>query len=184
MMRRWLTWFAATILVIWLLMPVTQSTVGQTPPNFPQSEQLVEAEQLNQQAIEFYNQGEWEEALATFKEALAIVREIPLPPDNVRIAAIRQKEGDILYKMGESYNQLSQYQQAAEFHEQALVINRELGDCQKQGNSLNWLGLLYEQLGEYQRSLESYEQALVINRELGNHYEEMLILLQYCWYLP
>ncbi|NER92323.1 MAG: CHAT domain-containing protein [Symploca sp. SIO1B1] len=169
-MKRSLAWFAGTILVTWLLVLVPELTVGQTTPNLAESEQLLEVEELNQQARELYNQGQFAAALEAFEDALIIVRELPVS------AMKRQQEGDILYKMGESYNQLSQYRQAADSYEQALSIYQELNSWQKQGNSLNWLGLIYEQLGEYKRSLDSYEEALAINQELGNHHEAMLIL--------
>ncbi|NES21628.1 MAG: tetratricopeptide repeat protein, partial [Symploca sp. SIO3E6] len=169
-LRRSLGWFARTILVTWLLVLVPELTVGETIPNIAESEQLVEVEQLSQQAQELYHQGQFAAALEVFEEALLMVSELPVS------SMKRQQEGDILYQMGESYNQLSQYQQAADSYEQALSIYQELNSWQKQGNSLNWLGLIYEQLGEYKRSLDSYEEALVINQELGNHYEAMLIL--------
>ncbi|NER24095.1 MAG: CHAT domain-containing protein [Symploca sp. SIO1C2] len=169
-MKRSLAWFAGTIVVTWLLVLVPELTVGQNAPNLADSDQLVEVEELTQQAQELYNQGQFAAALEAFEEALLVVREFPVS------AMKRQQEGDILYKMGESYNQLSQYRQAAESYEQALSIYQELNSWQKQGNSLNWLGLIYEQLGEYKRSLDSYEEALAINQELGNHHEAMLIL--------
>ena len=55
-----------------------------------------------------------------------------------------------------------------EQYEQALVIDREIGDRRGEGADLGNLGMAYAALGEVRRAIEQYEQALVISREIGD----------------
>jgi len=178
-MKRSLAWFAGTILVTWLLVLVPELTVGQTTPNLAESEQLLEVEELNQQARELYNQGQFAAALEAFEDALIIVRELPVS------AMKRQQEGDILYKMGESYNQLSQYRQAAitlsnigllysqqqqysqalDFLQASRKIEQELGNRQSEGISIYSIAGIYLNQGKYKQALELLEESLAISRE-------------------
>ena len=65
---------------------------------------------------------------------------------------------------------------AIEQYEQALVINREIGDRRGEGDRLGNLGNAYAALGQVGRAIEQYEQALVISREIGDRYNESLTL--------
>jgi tetratricopeptide (TPR) repeat protein len=61
---------------------------------------------------------------------------------------------------------------AIEFHEQALVIDREIGDRRAEGVVLGNLGVAYAALGETRRAIEFYEQYLAIAREIGDRRSE------------
>ncbi len=63
---------------------------------------------------------------------------------------------------------LGETRKAIEFHEQALVIDREIGDRRGEGADLGNLGIAYADLGETRQAIEFYEQALVIAREIGD----------------
>ena len=79
----------------------------------------------------------------------------------------REEEADSLYNLGFAYLRLGQYQQAIEFHQQALAMTREIGDRQGEANSLSGLGSAYDSLGQYQKAIEFHQQALTIFREMG-----------------
>jgi len=66
------------------------------------------------------------------------------------------------------YFGLGDARKAIEYHEQALVIDREIGDRRGEGNALGNLGLAYAALGDARKAIEFYEQALVIDREIGD----------------
>ncbi|MEP7307272.1 MAG: tetratricopeptide repeat protein [Acidobacteriota bacterium] len=57
---------------------------------------------------------------------------------------------------------------AIEFHHQALVVLRKIGDRRSEGNVLGNLGTAYAVLSEPRRAIECYEQHLAIAREIGD----------------
>jgi len=62
---------------------------------------------------------------------------------------------------------------AIEFHEQALLIDREIGNRKGEGTDLNNLGVCYgDFLGDARKAIEFYEQAFVIDSEIKNKYGE------------
>jgi tetratricopeptide (TPR) repeat protein len=65
---------------------------------------------------------------------------------------------------------------AIEYHEQALVIAREIGDRKGEGNRLCNLGSAYYLLGNNDKTVKFLEQALLIAREIGNKYGESVSL--------
>ncbi|MEM9541373.1 MAG: CHAT domain-containing tetratricopeptide repeat protein, partial [Cyanobacteria bacterium P01_E01_bin.42] len=65
---------------------------------------------------------------------------------------------------------------AIDYHEQSLVIVREIGNRSGEGKSLGNLGNVYQSLGEYHRAIDYYEQSLVIAREIGDRSGEGKIL--------
>jgi tetratricopeptide (TPR) repeat protein len=70
--------------------------------------------------------------------------------------------------LGIAYAALGDARKAIEFYEQALVIDREIGDRRGEGNALGNLGAAYADLGDARKAIEFYEQALVIDREIGS----------------
>ncbi len=60
------------------------------------------------------------------------------------------------------------YPTARQFHEQALVLRRQLGDKRGIAASLNNLGNLAAEQGNYQAARILYEQSLAVKRELGD----------------
>ena len=52
--------------------------------------------------------------------------------------------------------------------EQALAIDRALGDRRGEGADLTHLGTAYRQLGDTHRAITYYEQALAIDHALGD----------------
>ncbi|MBM4049798.1 MAG: tetratricopeptide repeat protein [Planctomycetes bacterium] len=54
------------------------------------------------------------------------------------------------------------------YYEQALAIDREIGDRRGEGADLGNMGLAYAALGEARKAIGYYEQQLVIVREIGD----------------
>ena len=76
--------------------------------------------------------------------------------------------GRNLGTLGNAHFRLGQAERAIGFHEQALVICREIGDRRGEGNALGNLGIAYARLGQAERAIDFHEQALVISREIGD----------------
>ncbi|MCL4250158.1 MAG: tetratricopeptide repeat protein [Anaerolineae bacterium] len=80
----------------------------------------------------------------------------------------KQSEGRHLGNLGNVYRALAEYQRAIEYHQQALVISREIGNRRDEGSDLGNLGTVYSDLGEYDKAQEYLQQALLISRETGD----------------
>jgi len=76
--------------------------------------------------------------------------------------------GYLLNSLGILFFQLSSYKKAIEYHEQALVIAKEMGDRRVVGTSLGNLGSAYSSLGQVEKAIEYYKQALAISQEIGD----------------
>ena len=76
--------------------------------------------------------------------------------------------GYLLSSLGILYYQIGSYKKAIQYHEQALVISKEIGDRRGEGNALGNLGLAYSDLGQVEKAIDYYEQALVIAKETGD----------------
>jgi tetratricopeptide (TPR) repeat protein len=110
----------------------------------------------------YYYTDRYQEAIAHYKQALEIAREI----------GDRANEGLWLGNLGNSYVLLGRYQEAIAHYEQALEIAREVGDRGNEGAWLSGLGNSYALLGRYQEAIAHYEQALEIAREIGDRVNE------------
>jgi tetratricopeptide (TPR) repeat protein len=88
--------------------------------------------------------------------------------DAARITKNREAEGWALCNLGIAHLALGESRKAIEFHEKALVIDREVGNRLAEGQVLGNLGLAYAALGEPRKAIEFYEQRLVIAREIGD----------------
>ena len=58
------------------------------------------------------------------------------------------------------------YAEALETYEQALAIQREVGDRAGEGTTLNNIGFVYQHRGGYAEALETYEQAMAVFESL------------------
>ena len=112
------------------------------------------------------NLGRYEQALATYEQALAISTEV----------GNRAVEGTTLANIGTVYLNLGRYEQALTTYEQALAISTEVGDRSVEGTTLNNIGGVYDNLGRNEQALAYYEQALAIRTEVGNRSGEGVTL--------
>jgi tetratricopeptide (TPR) repeat protein len=152
------------------LITLVAATTTAFAPNFPLSfaappalaqtsaNRKAQADRLLEQGIQQYKISQFQAALQSFQQALAIYREI----------GNRQGEANSLRSLGNAYYALGQYQKAIEFHQQSLAIAREIGDRSGETKSLNNLGGAYYSLGQYQKAIEFHQQSLAIAREIGD----------------
>ena len=78
------------------------------------------------------------------------------------------EDSDSLGNLGLVYLSLSDYETAADYHEQALAIAQEVRDKQSEVNNLSNLGSVSYSLGEYEESINYSEQALAIAQEISD----------------
>ncbi|MDJ0737152.1 MAG: tetratricopeptide repeat protein [Nostocaceae cyanobacterium] len=77
-----------------------------------------------------------------------------------------------LIDLGILYEHLGKYPQSIKNLQQALVIERNIGDRQGEAAALANLGLNYQNMGNYQTALENFHQQLMIAREIKDDEEE------------
>lgn len=120
------------------------------------SASLVEAERLDKEVKNLFNEGRYSEALPAARHSLAI-REQSLEPDHLDNVISLNNLGGVLQMMGE-------FAEAKPLYERALAIReRMLGRFHPDtARSLNNLGQLLRKLGELQDSKNCHERALVI----------------------
>jgi tetratricopeptide (TPR) repeat protein len=117
---------------------------------------LAEAERLNQQVIQLYQQGKYNEAILLAEQALAI-RKQQLGLNNLAL---------LYYSQG-------RYSEAEPLYKQALAIRKQqLGDNHPDtATSLNNLAELYRVQGRYSEAEPLYKQALAIRKQqLGDNH--------------
>ena len=119
-------------------------TVVPLVPNFPallttpqvlaqtSTDRKAEADRLKKQGIEQYQTSQFEAALQSWQQALAIYREIK----------DRQGEWKALNNLGNAYYSLGDYAKAIDYRQQSLAIANYLGD--------------------YAKAIEYYQQSLAI----------------------
>ena len=169
------------------------SALAQSP-----ADRKAEADRLREQGNQQGKTSQFQAAIQSYQQALAIYREIGdrkgeagslnnlgLAYSYLRqyrqaiefyqqcLAIVREignhrVEGISLVNLGNAYNNLRQYQKAIEFLQQGLAIAREIGERQMQGQTLNNLGWAYDNLGDYGKAIEYYQQSLAITKESGN----------------
>ncbi|NEP51209.1 MAG: tetratricopeptide repeat protein [Moorea sp. SIO3C2] len=124
-----------------------QSIIAQQPssPGSERAEELslAEASQLNQQAIELYEQGKYSEAIPLAERALEIRQEI-LGEEHRDVATS-------LNNLALLYKSQGKYAEAELRHQQALALKKKLlgEDHPDVASSLNNLALLYKSQGRY-----------------------------------
>ncbi|MFB2833294.1 tetratricopeptide repeat protein [Floridanema evergladense] len=70
---------------------------------------------------------------------------------------------------------LGNYPKAIEYHQQYLVLTREIEDRLSEGFALWYLGNAYNSLRDYTKANDYYQQSLVIARETKNSLLEGLV---------
>ena len=109
---------------------------------------------------------DWLQNHGRVREGLRVLE--PFLTEPVRRAMAPERVGRLLGTVGNAYAALGQVEKAIGYHEQALVILREIGDRRGEGAALGNLGLAYADLGQVEKAIGYYEQQLVIVREIGD----------------
>ncbi len=150
----------------------------------------MEVQELEQQATEEFNNGQFKVVLEKLKLVLEIytqegsrsgiirtLNKIALVYDaqskylkalefyqealkNAQQEKDNENISSILSNMGLVYSQLGQYEQAVNFYQQALNKNHP-----EKAKILNNIGAIYRHLKEFPKALEYYQQALEVNRK-------------------
>ena len=123
-----------------------------------QMSQIDEAGQLYQIGVQQFNQGQFEQAFATFEQVLQLFRE----------SGDRRNEAAVLTTLGTVYLRVGQYRNALEAYQQALAIQQSVGDRSGEGKTLSNIGSVYANQGQYEQALKLYKQALAIRQDLGD----------------
>ncbi|MGB3786574.1 MAG: tetratricopeptide repeat protein [Phormidesmis sp.] len=152
-----------------------QSTYTASAQSAPPStgSQLVEdeADSLDQQVIELFNQSRYAEALPIAKESLAI-RERQLGPNHPNLATS-------LNNLASLHSETGDYATAQTLYERALSINEAaLGpEHYLTGLSLQNLASLYVTIGEYDQAESMYRQTLAIwTQTVGEDHPDIAIV--------
>ena len=83
----------------------------------------------------------------------------------------RVGEGSALGNLGSAYRDLGDARRAIGYYEQALAIDREIGD--RSARATPWAAWgAYLELGDARRAIGYHEQALAIRREIGDRIGE------------
>ncbi|MDZ7952499.1 CHAT domain-containing protein [Nostoc sp. DedQUE09] len=134
--------------------PLSTSVQAQTS-----QDKTAEADRFLQKGNQQFNISQYQAAIQSWQQALAIYRELKN----------RNGESNSLNNLGSAYSSLGQYAKAIEFYQQSLAISRDIGDRNGQAGSLNNLGLAYNHLGQYAKAIEFFQQYLAISRDIGAH---------------
>ncbi|CAF1481444.1 unnamed protein product [Adineta steineri] len=105
------------------------------------------------------NQGEYQEALVSYENALTI-RQQSLPSNHPHLASSYNNIGLVYRNMGDYSKALSYHDNAHEIWQQSLPSNHP-----HLAISYNNIGVVYKNMGDYPKSLLSHEKALAIRQQ-------------------
>jgi tetratricopeptide (TPR) repeat protein len=154
--------FAVGVVPLGMLTPTVGQVIAQVSSQDQQA--LAEAKRLNQQAVELYQQGKYNEAIPPAEKALAIFKKL--------LGENHPDTATSLNNLAGLYESQGRYSKAEPLYKQALaIIKAQLGDNHPlTAKSLNNLAALYESQGRYSEAEALYKQALAIwQRQLGNN---------------
>ena len=117
----------------------------------------------------------WLQDRGRVREGLHLLE--PFLAEPVRAAMTPDRVGGVLGTVGIACHHLVQVERAIGFYEQALIIDREIGDRRGEVMALSNLGLAFADLGQVERAIRSFEEALmIIDRQIGNRQGEGAVL--------
>ncbi len=125
-----------------------------------------EAEILNSIGGIYAGQGEPDDALASYQQAL----------DLWHTLGDRDREATALNNIGALHRALGEWQEALRFYDRALAVLGPSGDRALTGSVLNNIGFIYNVLGEPKRALGYLEDALKLYRATGNRSKQIVAL--------
>ncbi|MCA2570870.1 MAG: CHAT domain-containing protein [Microcystis sp. M42BS1] len=131
-------------------------TVGQVISQVSPQDKLAEAERLNQQVIQLYQQGKYNEAIPLAQQALAIWKQ-QLGDNHPLIATSLNNLAALYYSQGRYSEAEPLYKQALAIHKQQLGDNHPLTAA-----SLNNLAALYQSQDDIPQAINYLSQGLAV----------------------
>ncbi|BAY65055.1 peptidase-like protein [Calothrix brevissima NIES-22] len=157
-----LTWSIATAMTLGLLVSIPREVAGQAQPplSAQQSAELAEAERLNQQVEQLYQQGKYSEAIPLAERALTI-REQVLGKEHPDVATS-------LNNLAELYREQGNYAKAEPLYLRSLAIREQMlgKEHPDVATSLNNLAELYREQGNYAKAEPLYLRSLAIREQM------------------
>ena len=143
-----------------VLLTISPAIIYAQIPSIPliQEGKEISAEQLLQAGDRYYQSGQIESAIATWKQAQFAYRQ----------AQNRQGEATALANLGMAYVTGERYRKAVETLETFLPIARSLNDQAGEARALGNLGIAYKMLGNYVLAIQAHRQAGKLMRQLGD----------------
>ncbi len=132
--------------------------LGSTAVAQTRNSRKAEADRLLDQGSKQFNTSKFQQALLSWKQSLAIYREI----------GNRKGIAKSLNNLGIAYRNLGDYPKAIDYLQQSLAIEKEMGNRKGVAASLGNLGIAYRNLGDYRKAIDYYQQTLAISKEMGN----------------
>ncbi len=169
-MQRYFQYFLlATVLLS--LNVITSCTPFKLPTAEVQPSQNLtqeEALSLHQKGLQQLSQGQFPQALESFKQVLNIFRKVKNPLG----------EAATIKDIGQVYHHQKKYSLALEHYRQALAIFQKNGNKTGEIETLAHMGLVYYQQGKSSQALDLFRDALVMSREGNNQQGEAELLQQ------
>ncbi|WP_245876330.1 tetratricopeptide repeat protein, partial [Tychonema bourrellyi] len=140
-----------------LIKPKVKSRSTKYLQQFAEARTTTEAEklsrELNQQVVQLYNEGKFNEAILVAEQALILAKSL-YPGDHDNVASS-------LNNLGFLYQSQGRYGEAEPLYRQALKMRQRLftGDHDNVASSLNNLGFIYQSQGRYGEAEPLYRQA-------------------------
>lgn len=125
-----------------------------------------EIRHLGRLAALYQCQGKVDQAIAHYREALSVARQVKNLP----------AQSDILGNLGLIFSASGDHERAFGHFQQALNVAQDLGDRESEGNWVGNLGNAYSALGEIEQALRCHRQALEVARERGDRRREAIWL--------
>lgn len=160
--------------LITLLATVSTSLTGYFLVPFPTLKALAQtqdghkdsADQFLEQGSVQYQQRQFEAAIQSLQQALAIYQQLQN----------HQGEGTTLEYLGATYLTLGNYKKAIASLQPLLPIMQALGDRKGEAQALGNLGIAQKELGEYEKAIASHNKALELMRAIKDRQGEGQIL--------
>ena len=134
---------------------------------FPEGGRDREVIALNRIGLVYESLGQYQQALNSFEEALAIHQS----------DGIRQADGGIIHdNIGLVYFRLGHKDKARAFFEEALAIHQAWDARADEGRTLGHLGALNLSEGNFTEAIELYQRALELHQEVGDRIGEGIAL--------
>jgi tetratricopeptide (TPR) repeat protein len=115
------------------------------------------------------------QALDNYKQALELfdVIDNPIKENGVDLfafLAFDQSNGkaETLRSIGRTYLEAGQYEQALDYFQKALIVNKEINYELGEARNLVEIGMAFMRSSRYQKALDSFQQAIVISKKAGN----------------